>query len=101
LIPANQAVEGNVGDTFWMEDEVRLDWEEGNLDCERFFHEPGKSALRKTLSFPNSQIEEYIVRKEQYPATDTGSQYLDPVWRQKLSKAIPQPIRLQMLISLN
>ncbi len=90
-----------MGDTFWMEDKVRVEWEEANLDFGGIFREPHKPAPIKKLSFLDSQFKEFIFQKAQYPITNTGSQYLDPVWRRNMGKIHPGLTKLEVLISLN
>jgi hypothetical protein len=67
----------------------------------RLFLEVDKPVLRNTLSFMDSQIEEYIYQQSNYPVTNTGSQFLDPVWRWNAIKNNHRPAKICMLISLN
>ncbi len=90
-----------MGDTFWMEDDVRVEWEEAAQDCGRIFQKPNKPVLRNILSFMDSQIKDFIFQKAQYPITDTGSQYLDPLWRQNIIKVNSDLTKIQAFISLN
>ena len=62
-----------MGDTFWMEYKLRTEWEE----------------------------EEFIFQQARYSLTDTGSQYLDPAWRQNIARVKSEPTKIQALISLN
>ncbi len=90
-----------MGDSFWMEDEVRVEWKKATSDRWRLFLEPDRSASMNPLSLLNAQIEEYIFQKAQYPASNTGSQYLDPLWRRSSIKINFKPTRFQGLLSLN
>jgi hypothetical protein len=96
-----------VEDTYWMEDKVKVEWEEAALDLESIFREMDKPAPRNTMSFLDSQIKEFMVQDEQYISDelyltgDTGSRYLDPAWRQNIAKIYPKLTKIQVLISLN
>ncbi len=91
-----------MGDTFWMEDKVRVEWEEAARDFEDIFKKPHKPAPINSLPFVNSQIQDYILQKAQYPVTNTGSYILDALWKQKIGKFKFEPTtKIEVLISLN
>jgi hypothetical protein len=101
LIPAIHLVEGNVEDAFWMEDDMKVVWEESTPDLGRSFRRPHNARLTDKLSFLDSQIERFIFQTAQYAASDTGSQYLDPAWRKNITRVNPLPARMEAYISLN
>ncbi len=84
-----------------MEDKVRVEMEESNLDFWSIFQAMEKPALKDKLFFMNDKIQDYTLEKARYPLTDTGSQYLDPVWRQKHGKIRPKLTGIDIMISLN
>jgi hypothetical protein len=90
-----------VGDSFWIEDEVGVGWEQPNKDWENIFDNTDRSALRNTLSFMDFQIKEYVFQKSKYPMSNTGSEILDPVWRRSVGKVKSGLTRIQVFISLN
>jgi hypothetical protein len=90
-----------VGDTFWMEDEVRVEWAETDCDFGMIFKEPAKPILNTKVSFRDTDSQEFKLEEARYPVSDTGSQYLDPDWRRKLGKIKPKLTKIEVLISLN
>jgi hypothetical protein len=90
-----------VGDTFWMEDSMRVGWEESGLDCGHITHRLDNPGSNDILPLANSPIQEFIFQQAFRRLTDTGSQYLDPVWRQHIAKIKYGLGRTRVLISLN
>jgi hypothetical protein len=93
-----------VVDNFWMEDKVRVEWEEGTEDYQNIFQGPEKPAPDFSSSFVDSQIRDFMLKNAQDPRffmSDTGSQYLDKFWMQKNFKIHPRLTRIDVSISLN
>ncbi len=90
-----------MGDSFWMQDGVKVSWDKAALDCESLFRELDTSPLGHKQPLRYDKINEFIFQKEQYPVTDTGSQYLDPAWRRNIIKIKSGTTKIQALISLN
>jgi hypothetical protein len=90
-----------VGDSFWMGDGVKVEWERSSGDCGRIFFEPDKASASNILSRINPQLKDFIFQKAQYQIGETGSQYLDTVWRQNFIRVDSEPKKIQAFISLN
>ncbi len=90
-----------MGDTFWMEDDPRVEWKKVNPYYNRLFPGLGRPDLGHKSRLFDSQIQEFIYEKAQYWLTDTGSQYLDPTWRQNIIRTKLEPPDTQIQISLN
>jgi hypothetical protein len=90
-----------VGDTFWMDDEVKVNWEEPSLEYGNLIQEPEKPLINSKLSFMDYQINKAIFEKALHPGTDTGSLYLYQAWKKNLTKVNFAPAKLQLVISLN
>jgi hypothetical protein len=84
-----------------VEDKVRIEMEESDLDFWSVFQAMEKPALKDKLFFMDDKIKNYTLEKAEYPLTDTGSQYLDPVWRRKFGKIKPKLTGIDIMISLN
>lgn len=91
----------DMGDTYWMEDESSVEWGKALAGNLQIFRKPNRPAQNKALFGIDSQIKDYIFQKINYSPTETGSQYLDPVWRHNIIKINSNVIKIQALISLN
>jgi hypothetical protein len=89
-----------VGDNFWMEDRIKVEWD-GAVDFGSLFQKSITPTVSDKISFLDSQIKEYVFQDEQYLESDTGSQYLDTAWRHKIIPIHSRPTKIPVLISLN
>ncbi len=94
-----------MGDTYWMENRTKevtgIEWGDSLREFRHLFRKPAKSSKPYSTYSIDSQIQDYIIQKIKYPPTETGSQYLDPVWRHNILKINTRPVKIQALISLN
>jgi hypothetical protein len=90
-----------MGDTYWMEGIVRVDWKETTRDWEHLVAGLRKQIPDDKLPFLNSLIQDFIIQNAQHPVTDTGSQYLSPEGRQSMIKVNFVPRKIKAAICLN
>jgi len=81
-----------VGDTYWMDDIVRVDWEEVK---------PLDPLSKSKSPFVDAWIEKFIFQNAQYPMSDTGSHLLMPEYRRNVIKVDFEPRKIEVKISLN
>ena len=81
-----------MGDTYWMDDIVRVDWEEVK---------PVDPTSRSKSPFVDAWVEKFIFQNTQYPMSDTGSHILMPEYRRNIIKIDFEPRKIEVAICLN
>ncbi len=80
-----------MGDTYWTEDKVRVVFEGLSGDISDLFGNSDNPEIEDKVSFLDFEIKSDIFESLLYPETNTGSRYLNPLWRQKIRKSTYKP----------